>query len=136
MRPFGTAGFTLMLLAGCATAHEEHGPPTIPYDCVPGGRVLATYEGGGWFVRARAHLLYGGRRIELKASPPAFGLRYVSADDAADPIMIWAVHGETASLAELPSDGADQGAEREIAACTRARGSGEVAPASEEPAHH
>jgi hypothetical protein len=133
MRPFGSAGFSLLLLAGCATTHDAHGPSGIPYACEGGGEARVTYEEGGWFVRARAHLQYEGRRIELRASPPTFGLRYVSADENADPILIWSVQGERAWLADIARDAPADAPERRIAECIRQREGG---TAFEEPAHH
>jgi hypothetical protein len=133
MRPFGSAGLSLLLLAGCATSHEVHYPPGIPYACEGGREARVVYEDGGWFVRARAHLQYDGRAVELKASPPTFGLRYVSADDAADPILIWSVQGERAWLSEIARDAAGDTPEHPIATCARLREGGE-APV-EPPAH-
>lgn len=133
MRLFGTAGMSLLLLAGCATAHVGHGPPGIPYICEGGRMARVTYEEGGWFMRARAHLEYDGRRDELKASPPTFGLRYVSADENADPILIWSVQGERAWLSDIARDAPAGAPERRIAECVRQREGG---AAAEQPAHH
>ena len=124
----------LVLLVGCAGHHEGHGPAGIPYACADGRPARITYEGGGWFVRARAHLLYDGRAIALVATPPTYGLRYVSAEDHGDgPVLIWSARGEEAWLAELDDDNAT---EREIAHCTRLRDGGDDGHAPEEPAHH
>jgi hypothetical protein len=106
-----------LLLAGCATAHEETGPSGIPYACADGKTARIVYEGGGWFVRARARLSYDGRTIDLVATTPTYGLRYVSAAESG-PALIWTARGEEAWLAVL----ADDGAEPEIAHCTRLRG--------------
>ena len=119
MRPLCFALLIASPLAGCATAHEEAGPAGIPYACADGRPARVTYEGGGWFVRARARLLFDGRAIELMATPPTYGLRYVTADDhAGGPILIWSARGEEAWLAELADDNETT---REIAHCTRLR---------------
>jgi membrane-bound inhibitor of C-type lysozyme len=113
-----------LLLAGCATAEEEHGPAGIPYACADGKPARITYEGGGYFPRARASLLYDGRMIELRATPPTFGLRYVSEGEGEEnhgPILVWSTRGEEAWLSELADDSAT---EREIAHCTRVRSEG------------
>jgi|GEM_PF-6331338 len=109
----------ILLIAGCAPHVEGHGPPGIPYVCADGRPARIAYEGGGWFVRARARLLFDGREIALQATPPTYGLRYVS---TGDPILIWSARGEEAWLAELAGD---DGTEREIAHCTRLRSGGE-----------
>jgi membrane-bound inhibitor of C-type lysozyme len=113
MRPIVLA----LLLAGCA-APEALGPAGIPYACAGGKGARITYEGGGYFPRARARLVYDGREIDLAAVPPTYGLRYVS--DGADnaPIMIWSARAEEAWLTELDPG---QSEEREIAHCTRVR---------------
>jgi hypothetical protein len=118
MRAF--ACISALLLAGCATAHGEAGPAGIPYACAGGQAARVTYEGGGWFVRARARLSYDGRTIDLGATPPTYGLRYVSAAESG-PALIWTARGEEAWLAELADDDVT---EREIAHCTRLRDSG------------
>lgn len=133
MRPFGIAGLSALLLplAGCATSgehHGAHGPGDLAYACADGRIARVTYENGGWFVRARARLVYDGRTIALKASPPAYGLRYVSADDDADPILIWSARGEEAWLAAIGRSADPDAPEREIAHCTRVR-EGAAAPA-------
>jgi hypothetical protein len=130
MRAFGSASLTLFLLAGCAARHEGHGPAGIPYACADGRPARVFYEGGGWFVRARARLLFDGREIVLVATPPTYGLRYVTADDhGGGPLLIWSARGEEAWLAELAGDDAG---EREIAHCTRLRSGGEDAHATPE----
>ena len=135
MRLFGPAGLSIMLLAGCAGGSEEsiYGPPPPPrdiaYRCADGQMARITYANGGWFVRARASLVWDGRTIALQASPPTYGLRYVSADDAADPVMIWLARGEEAWLTEIPRNAAADAPEREIAHCTRVREGGEGAAA-------
>lgn len=110
----------ILLAAGCAT-HEEHtGPAGIPYACDGGKMARVLYVGGGYFPRAAARLLYDGRTIDLQATPPTFGLRYVSADGATGPVFIWSTRGEDAWLREI--DGPDPNAQaRVIARCTRAR---------------
>ena len=133
MRLFGPAGLSIALLAGCAGGGEVHGPHhpgDIPYSCGNGRLARITYEHGGWFVRARASLAWDGRNIHLQASPPTYGLRYVSADDAADPILIWTARGEEARISEIARNAAPDSPEREIAHCTRVREGGAVpAPA-------
>ena len=129
MRLFGPAGLSIMLLAGCAGGGEVHGPHhpgDIPYRCGNNQIARITYENGGWFVRARASLAWDGRTIRLQASPPTEGLRYVSADDADDPIMIWTARGEEAWISRL---GRSEGSESvTLAHCTRVReGGGEPA---------
>ncbi|HYI65180.1 MAG TPA: hypothetical protein VEW71_09875 [Allosphingosinicella sp.] len=134
MRAFRTAPFAVLLLAGCAAHHEGHGPAGIPYACADGRPARIFYEGGGWFPRARARLLFDGRAIELMATPPTYGLRYVSADDHAQgPVLIWSARGEEAWLAELAQD---NGSEREIAHCTRLRTGGEAPGLAEAEAAH
>jgi len=119
MHLFGFAALSALLLAGCATTHEEEGPAGIPYVCADGRPARIFYEGGGYFPRARARLLFDGRSTELEATPPTYGLRYVSADGPGDgPILIWSARGEEAWLAELAPDSAN---EREIVHCTRLR---------------
>ncbi len=124
MRLFGPAGLTIALLAGCAGGGEVHGPHhpgPIPYRCGDGQLAQITYENGGWFVRARAHLVWGGRTSHLQASPPTYGLRYVSADDAADTILVWTARGEEAWISEIARDPSANAPEREVAHCTRVR---------------
>ena len=135
MRLFGPAGLSIALLSGCASAGEEsiyrpHEASYVPYRCGDGHMARILYENGGWFVKARASLNWDGRTIALQASPPTYGLRYVSADDAADPVMIWLVRGEEAWLTEIARNAAPDAGEREIAHCTRVREGGE-APATE-----
>lgn len=132
MRLFGPVGLSMLLLAGCGGGGEVHGPHhpgDLPYACGEGRVARITYENGGWFVRARANLVWEGRTIHLQASPPTYGLRYVSADDAADPILVWTARGEDAWIGEIARDAPAGAPEREIARCTRVR---EGAP---EPAH-
>ena len=109
------APLAAMLLAGCAH-HEAPGPAGIPYACTDGKLARIHYEGGGYYPRASARLVYDGREIRLDAVPPTYGLRYVSSESA--PILIWSARGEEAWLSELPADRAE---EREIAHCTRVR---------------
>jgi membrane-bound inhibitor of C-type lysozyme len=132
MRLYGLAGLSIALLAGCAGSGEVHGPHhpgDIPYSCSNGHLARITYENGGWFVRARASLAWDGRTIHLQASPPTYGLRYVSADDNADPILVWTARGEEAWLTEIARDAPPDAAGRELARCTRVREGGA------EPAH-
>jgi membrane-bound inhibitor of C-type lysozyme len=121
-----TVALAALLLAGCAH-HEEVGPTGIPYACANGKPARIYYEGGGYYPRARARLVYDGRDIRLDAVPPTYGLRYVSGEEA--PILIWSARGEEAWLSELPADRAE---EREIAHCTRVR-AGSVADLPHDP---
>ena len=118
MRARQSACLAILLLAGCAGHVEEAGPPTIPYACAEGKQALVTYENGGYFPQARAHLVYDGRDLHLAAVPPTYGLRYVS--DGADnaPITIWSVRAEEGWVSQLDPG---QTEEREIAHCTRVR---------------
>lgn len=139
MRLFGPAGLSIALLAGCAGHGGEsiYDPPPVrdlAYAC-GGGRVARiAYRNGGWFVRARASLVWDGRTIALQASPPTYGLRYVSADDAADPILIWTARGEDAWISEIPRNSADV-PEHEVARCTRIRDGAAAGSADAGPAH-
>lgn len=131
MRLFGLAGLSIVLLAGCAQPEESiYGPPPPPrdiaYSCADGHMARITYANGGWFVKARASLVWDGRTIALQASPPTYGLRYVSADDAADPVLIWTARGEEAWLTEIARNAAPDAPAREIAHCTRVREGGEA----------
>jgi membrane-bound inhibitor of C-type lysozyme len=119
MRARRSAYLGIILLAGCAHHVEEGGPPAVTYACAEGRQAFVTYENGGYFPRARAHLVYDGRDLHLAAVPPTYGLRYVTegADNA--PIMIWSVRAEEAWLSQLDPG---QTEEREIAHCTRFRG--------------
>jgi len=135
MRLSGLACLSITLLAGCASAGEEsiYRPAEVrdvPYRCADGHVARVVYQNGGWFVRARASLAWDGRTISLQASPPTYGLRYVSADDNADPVMIWMVRGEEAWITEIARNAPSDAPEREVAHCTRVREGGE-APASE-----
>lgn len=141
MRLFGLACLSTALLAGCASTGEEsvyrpHEASYVPYRCADGHMARLAYEHGGWFVRARAKLVWDGRTIELQASPPTYGLRYVSADEAADPIMIWLVRGEEAWLTEIARNAAPDAQEREIAHCTRVREGGEGSASEPAPEAH
>lgn len=107
-----------LLLAGCASHPEAPGPAGIPYACDGGRQARIFYEGGGYFPRARARLAFDGRAIELQATPPTYGLRYVSDGGGAGPVLIWSARGEEAWLGEL-APGANE--QREIAHCTRVR---------------
>lgn len=140
MRLFGPAGLSIVLLAGCAHHGESIYDPQLPrdlaYRCGDGQVARIAYQNGGWFVRARASLVWDGRTIALQASPPTYGLRYVSADDAADPILIWTARGEEAWLSELARTAAADSPEREVAHCTRVREDGAApAPPSGGEAH-
>ena len=111
---------SIALAAGCAGHHEGHGPAGIPYACADGRPARIVYEGGGWFPRGRATLLFDGRAIELVATPPTHGLRYVT--EAHDgPVLVWTARGEEARLTEAADD---HDGEREIAHCTRLREGG------------
>jgi membrane-bound inhibitor of C-type lysozyme len=132
MRSIRFACVAALLLAGCATTEEEAGPAGIPYTCADGKPARITYEGGGYFPRARASLLYDGRMIELRATPPTFGLRYVSeGEENHGPILVWSARGEEAWLSELADDSVT---ERELAHCTRVRSEGEEGAAEGESA--
>ena len=132
MRTLRTFSLSALLVAGCAGHHHELGPAGIPYACAEGKAARIFYEGGGYFPRARARLVYDGREIDLQATPPTYGLRYVSdAGGENAPILIWSARGEEAWLAELAPGQAE---EREIAHCTRVRTGG--APVEPEPGHH
>ena len=98
-----------ILLAGCATAHEQGGPAEIAYDCA-GREASIVYENGGWYPRARARLAFGGHDYALQSAPPTYGLRYVGETIA------WSARGEEAWISELQAEG-----EREIAHCVRVR---------------
>lgn len=134
MRLFGPAGLSIALLAGCAgsgdvdSIYSAPRPRDIPYSCGDGQIARITYENGGWYVRARASLVWDGRTLALQARPPTYGLNYVSADDNADPIMFWTARGEEAWISQL---GRGAGSETVVVAhCTRVREEGE-APAPE-----
>lgn len=132
MRALGIFSLPALLLAGCAGHHDEPGPAGIPYACGDGKAARFFYEGGGYFPRASARLLYEGRSIDLRATPPTYGLRYVSdAGGESAPILIWSARGEEAWLAEVAPGRSE---EREIAHCTRLRAGG--APAEPEAGHH
>ena len=139
MRLFGPAGLSILLLAGCA--HEGESiysapvPRDIPYDCGDGHMARISYANGGWFVKARASLLWDGRTVALQASPPTYGLRYISADDNADPILIWTARGEEAWIGQVARAAPTEAAETEVAHCTRVR-EGAAADAAAEPAAH
>ena len=131
MRLFGLAGLSIFLIGAAPGGRIANVPGDIPYSCGEGHVARVTYENGGWFVRAKAKLVWDGRTIQLQASPPTYGLRYVSADDAADPILIWTARGENAWISEIPRAAAADAPEREVARCTRVReGGAEPAPAS------
>jgi hypothetical protein len=108
---------TSLLLAGCATT-EAPGPAGIPYACDGGETARIFYEGGGYYPRATARLLYDGRETDLSAVPPTYGLRYVSAEAEGAPILIWSARGEEAWISQLDPGQSD---ERAIAHCTRSR---------------
>jgi hypothetical protein len=134
MRPFGSAGLSLLLLTGCATAHEEHGPPGIPYACEAGGDARVIYRAGGGSVAPRARLHHDGHVYELTAEPSQYGLRYVSADAGA--ILVWSVNGETAMLSTIARDAPADAAAHEISCPRRRDGHAEAARAAGEPAPH
>lgn len=130
MRLFPAAS-ALLLLAACAGGgHRGHGPAGIPYACADGKTARIFYEGGGYFPRATARLDHDGRSIRFAATPPTYGLRYVSEEGGENaPILIWSARGEEAWLHELAADHS----EREIAHCRRVR---ESAHQEAEPGHH
>ena len=132
MRPFGLAGLSLLLLAGCAAAHEDHGPAGVPYACGEGGDARVTYRAGGASTLARARVEHAGQVHELSAAPSEYGLRYVSAEGPS--IVTWSVSGETATLSTIARDAPADAAPREISCPRRRDAGGEAAPA--EPAHH
>lgn len=127
-----SVAIAVALLTGCAGHVEGRGPAGIPYACADGRPARVFYEGGGWFPRARARLLFDGREIDLSATPPTYGLRYVSEDDGHGPVLIWSARGEEAWLAELGDPGTE---EREIAHCTRLRDGGADEPAAQGEHH-
>ena len=131
MHLFGLAGLSMLLLAAPG-GRIANVPGDIPYSCGDGHVARITYENGGWFVRAKAKLVWDGRTIQLQASPPTYGLRYVSADDAASPILIWMARGEEAWITEIARDAPPDTPEREVARCTRVREGGSD-PAHPEP---
>lgn len=133
MRLFGPAGLTILLIGGCAGGGEVHGPHhpgDLPYACGDGRIARITYENGGWFYRARASLAWDGRNLHLRGTPTDFGLRYVSADETADPIVVWTVRGEEAWIGEIARSDPAGAPGREVARCTRVR-EGAAAPAAE-----
>jgi hypothetical protein len=134
MRPFGSAGLSLLLLAGCAGAHEEHGPPGVPYACEAGGDARVTYRAGGGPVAPRARVQHDGHVYELTADPSENGLRYVSTEG--DAVVIWSVNGETAILSVIARDAPADAVPREISCPRRREASGEATPLPEAPAHH
>jgi hypothetical protein len=135
MRPFGIAGLSLLLLAGCASAHEEdHYPPGVPYACEAGGDARAIYQAGGGPVAPRARVQHDGHVYELTADPSENGLRYVGTE--ADMVVIWSVNGETAILSVIARDAPADAVPREISCPRRRAGTGEAAPAPEAPSHH
>ncbi len=136
MRLFALAGLSIFLVSAAAPGGRiANVPGDIPYSCGEGHLARITYENGGWFVRARAKLVWDGRTIRLQASPPTYGLRYVSADDAADPILVWTARGEEAWISELARDAAADAPARDVARCTRVREGG-AEPAHEEGGDH
>jgi Membrane-bound lysozyme-inhibitor of c-type lysozyme len=132
MRPFGIAGLSLLLLAGCATAHEEHGPAGVPYACAEGGDARVTYWAGGASTLSRARVQHAGQVHALTAVPAEYGLRYVSSEGPS--IVTWSVSGEMAVLSTIARDAPADAAPHEISCPRRRDGGGEDAPP--EPAHH
>jgi len=108
---------TSLLLAACATT-EAPGPSGIPYACDGGAPARIFYDGGGYYPRATARLLYDGRETALSAVPPTYGLRYVSTGAEGAPILIWSTRGEEAWISQLDPGQSD---ERPLAHCTRLR---------------
>lgn len=121
---------SILLAAGCAGHHEGHGPAGIPYACTDGRPARILYEGGGWHPRGRATLLFDGRTIELVATPPTYGLRYVTGEHHDGPTLVWTARGEEALLTEIADD---HDGERDLARCTRVRSGGDEEAAD---AHH
>jgi hypothetical protein len=118
MRARQSAFSAIILLAGCAGHIEEAENSAIPYACAGGKQVLVTYEGGGYFPRAHAKIVYDGHETEMAAVPPTYGLRYVSEGGENAPITIWSVRAEEGWLTQLDPG---QTEEREIAHCARVR---------------
>ena len=118
MRARRSLYLAILLLAGCAGHRAEIDQPGILYACADGKSARVFYSGGGYFPEGRARVQYDGRELRLAATPPTYGLRYVS--DGADnaPVMIWSVRAEEAWLAQLDPGRSE---EREIAHCTRVR---------------
>ncbi|MBV9882409.1 MAG: MliC family protein [Sphingomonadaceae bacterium] len=119
MRAFQFAGMAFFLLAGCAGHVREAAEPVIAYACADGKTARVLYEGGGYFPRATARLDYDEHEYHLSATPPTYGLRYVSEGGENAPVTIWSVRGEDAWIGRLDPG---QSEEREIAHCTRVRG--------------
>jgi hypothetical protein len=119
MRPFGSAGFCVLLLAGCAAAHEDHGPAGIPYDCMDGGEARVVYWAGGASTPSRARVEHGGQVHMLTAVPAEYGLRYVSSEEG-DTIVAWWVNGEDASLSTIARDAPAEAIPR-LTLCPRRR---------------
>jgi len=133
MRVSGIAT-AVLLLTGCAGSYGGYGPAGIPYACADGPARI-TYEGGGYFPRGTARLDHAGRTVDLAATPPTYGLRYVSepADETA-PIIIWSTRGEEAWVSELHPNEIE---EREITRCTRVRAAaGAAADQEDHGGHH
>ncbi|HYD13139.1 MAG TPA: hypothetical protein VEC11_09855 [Allosphingosinicella sp.] len=135
MRLFGLAALSIFLVGAAPGGRIANVPGDIPYSCGDGHVARITYENGGWFVRAKAKLVWHDRTVRLQASPPTYGLRYVSADDAADPILVWTARGEEAWISEIARNAAPNAPEREVARCTRVR-EGSAAPAHAEGGEH
>jgi hypothetical protein len=136
MRPFGLAGLSLLLLAGCASAHEDHSPAGMPYACAEGGDARVTYWAGGASTLSRARVQHAGQVYELSQVPAEYGLRY--AGIAGPSVVTWSVSGETAMLTTIANDAPPDATPREISCPRRRDGGGEAAAprAPGEPAHH
>lgn len=134
MRPFGSAGLSLLLLAGCAGAHEAHGPAGVPYACEAGGDARVTYRAGGGPDASRARVEHGAHSYQLTAEPSENGLLYVGTEG--DSVVIWSVNGETAILSVIPRDAPADAVPRGISCPRRRAANGEAVPAPGEPAHH
>ena len=119
MRLFGSAGLAALLLAGCATAHEEHGPAGVPYACGEGGDARVVYWAGGASTPSRARVEHAGQAHELTAVPAEYGLRYVSSEEG-ESIVTWSVNGENAALSTIARD-APANAIAHLNACPRRR---------------
>ncbi|MEA3013390.1 MAG: hypothetical protein QOD42_1935 [Sphingomonadales bacterium] len=134
MRPFGSAGLSLLLLAGCAGVHEDQGPPEVPYACEAGGDARVIYRAGGGPVASRARVQHDRHLYELTVEPSENGLLYVGTEG--DSVVIWSVNGEMAILSVIPRDAPAGAAPRGISCPRRRAANGGAAPAPEEPAPH
>jgi len=133
MRLFGSAGLSV-LLAGCATAHEPHYPPGVPYACTTDGEARVVYQPGTVSRAPRARVQHRGQVYVMTAEPSAFGLRYVVTDDHM--VRTWTVNGDIGELSAIARD-APQDAVAETISCPRwPDRAGAVPPPADEPPHH